>query len=90
MSPLRAVQESPAAESEPLTLFREWRAAVDAAAVRRDAMKGRHVRFVGMFGNALSQPEGIIKDVTSAGFKVLWSNGTTHAEWTDPDSVVFI
>jgi hypothetical protein len=90
VSPLRAVQEFPQAETEPLTLFREWRSAVDAAAARRDAMKGRRVRFVGMFGNATSQPEGVIKDVTSAGFKVLWNNGATRAEWIDPDSVVFI
>lgn len=90
MSPLRAVSAPiPAADSEVLDKFREWRAAVDAAAALRDAMKGRRVRFVGMFRNATTQPEGRIKDVTSAGFKILW-DGTTTTEWIDPDSVVFI
>jgi len=90
MSPLRAVSSPiPAADSEVLDKFREWRAAVDAAAALRDAMKGRRVRFVGMFRNATTQPEGRIKDVTSAGFKILW-DGTTTTEWIDPDSVVFI
>lgn len=90
MSPLRAVQPPiPEPDSEALSSFREWRVAVDAAAALRDAMKGRHVRFVGMFGDAASQPEGRIKDVTSAGFKVQW-HGSTQAEWIDPDSVRFI
>ena len=69
--------------------FGEWRRAAEAAATHRDAMKGRRIRFVGMFGNATSQPEGRIKDVTAAGFKVLW-DGSTVPEWIDPDSVVFI
>lgn len=90
MSPLRAVQDpEPLPESEALSVFREWRVAVDAAAALRDAMKGRRVRFVGMFGNAAHQPEGRIKDVTSAGFKVLW-DGAPAPEWIDPDSVVFL
>ncbi|MDN4646121.1 hypothetical protein [Arthrobacter sp. PsM3] len=76
-------------DSEALTSFREWRVAVDAAAALRDAMKGRRIRFVGMFRNAAHQPTGRIKDVTSAGFKVLW-DGSTQTEWTDPDSVLFI
>lgn len=90
MSPLRAVQAPiPDHASEALDVFREWRAAVDAAAALRDAMKGRRVRFVGMFRNATTQPEGRVKDVTAAGFKIQW-DGTTTAEWIDPDSVVFI
>lgn len=80
---------APLADSEPLSAFREWRGAVDAAAALRDAMKGRRIRFVGMFGNASHQPTGRIRDVTSAGFKVLWDE-STHTEWIDPDSVVFI
>lgn len=79
----------PEPDSEPISTFREWRAAVDAAAALRDAMKGRRIRFVGMFRNATNQPTGRIKDVTSAGFKVLW-DGSTTTEWIDPDSVVFI
>lgn len=79
----------PLTDSEPLSTFREWRGAVDAAAALRDAMKGRHVRFVGMFRNAHHQPTGRVKDVTAAGFKVQW-DGTTRSEWIDPDSVVFI
>ncbi len=90
MSPLRAVPVTvPSPDNEALDVFREWRVAVDAAAALRDAMKGRRVRFVGMFRNAASQPEGRIKDVTSAGFKVQW-DGTTRTEWIDPDSVVFL
>lgn len=68
---------APLADSEPLTSFREWRGAVDAAAALRDSMKGRRVRFVGMFRNASHQPTGRIKDVTSAGFKVLWDGSTS-------------
>lgn len=75
-------------DGEPLTSFREWRGAVDAAAALRDAMKGRRVRFVGMFGNAATQPTGRIKDITAAGFKILW-DGSTVAEWIDPESVIF-
>ncbi|MGY4543238.1 hypothetical protein ACVWY0_003171 [Arthrobacter sp. UYNi723] len=90
MSPLRAVQPPiPEPDSEALSSFREWRVAVDAAAALRDAMKGRRVRFVGMFRNASVQPEGRIKDVTSAGFKIEWDGGT-QSQWIDPDSVVFI
>lgn len=90
MSPLRAVQDAvPDPASEALDSFREWRSAVDAAAVLRDAMKGRRVRFVGMFRNASSQPEGRIKDVTAAGFKIQWDDGPS-SQWIDPDSVVFI
>jgi hypothetical protein len=80
---------APEPAGEALTSFREWRVAVDAAAALRDAMKGRRVRFVGMFRNASHQPTGRIRDVTSAGFKVQW-DGTTQTEWIDPDSVVFI
>jgi hypothetical protein len=78
----------PAPDNEPLDSFREWRRAVDAAAALRDAMKGRHVQYVGMFHNKTG-PIGRIKDVTSAGFKVQW-DGTTTCEWIDPDGVVFI
>lgn len=80
---------TPVPDPEPLKAFAQWRAAVDAAAVLRDSMKGRRVRFVGMFGNATTQPTGRIKDVTAAGFKILW-DGSTTAEWIDPESVVFI
>jgi hypothetical protein len=79
----------PLPEDEALTLFREWRTAVDAAAALRHAMVGRRIRFVGMFRNAITQPDGRIKDVTAAGFKIQW-DGTTQTEWIDVDSVVFI
>jgi hypothetical protein len=79
----------PLTESEPLSAFREWRGAVDAAAALRDAMKGRHVRFVGMLRNASHQPTGRIRDVTAAGFKIRW-DGSTVTEWIDPESVIFI
>lgn len=78
----------PVSDPETLKAFVQWRAAVDAAAALRDAMKGRHVRFVGMFGNAVSQPTGRIKDVTAAGFKIRW-DGSTVTEWIDPESVIF-
>ena len=80
---------TPTPDSEPLSAFREWRGAVDAAAALRDAMKGRRVRYVGMFRNAHNQPTGRIKDVTAAGFKIQW-DGTTRTEWIDVESVVFI
>jgi hypothetical protein len=79
----------PLADSEPLSAFREWRGAVDAAAALRDSMKGRRVRFVGMFRNSQHQPIGRIKDVTAAGFKIQWDD-MTATEWIYPDSVIFI
>lgn len=79
----------PDADPEALTLFGEWLSAVEAAAALRDAMKGRRVRYVGMFRNAENPVEGVIKDVRSLGFKVQWNN-TKNADWVHPDGVEFI
>lgn len=79
----------PDADRETLTLFGEWLSAVEAAAALRNAMKGRRVRYVGLFRNAENPVEGVIKDVTSAGFKVQW-DGTKKADWVHPDGVEFI
>lgn len=90
MSQLRAVPDPiPDVDGETLSLFGEWLSAVEAAAALRDAMKGRRVRYVGLFRNAASPVEGTIKDVTSSGFKVLW-DGTQRTDWVHPDGVMFI
>lgn len=79
----------PDVDREALTLFGEWLSAVEAAAALRDAMKGRRVRYVGLFRNAENPVEGVIKDVRSLGFKVQWDS-TKKADWVHPDGVEFI
>lgn len=90
MSPLQAVPDPiPDVDRESLSLFGEWLSAVEAAASLRDAMKGRRVRYVGLFGTSASLVEGTVKDLSSTGFKVLW-DGTQRADWVHPDGVKFI
>lgn len=79
----------PDTDHEALNLFGEWLSAVEAAAALRDAMKGRRVRYVGLFRNAENPIEGVIKDIRALGFKVQWDN-SKKTDWVHPDGVEFI